>query len=96
MKFRIRAIANGSAINFIDDDDGERLDEISASLQRALGLTVVKSVGNPLEEVRILKGETAEFILTWGGYFTELRILKGNLRIVDVFRFLEGHPDFSL
>lgn len=95
MKFRIRSIINDSAINFIDDDDGERLDEIAAALQRVLGLTMAESAGNPLEEVRLLKGMAADFILTWDGYFTELRILKGGVRIADVFRALEKDEEFS-
>lgn len=72
MIYRIKLMNRGKVINFVDDDDGDRLDQIEDAVARVLNLKKKESAGSPLEEVRVLEGEMGQISLYWDGYMTNL------------------------
>lgn len=96
MTFRIRIVGNGSTINFIDDDDGERLSKIESALTETLTLRRSKTFSSAVEEGVILKGPLGEFLLYWDGYMTDLTIKNATISSIDIFQILEKSGKFSL
>lgn len=96
MTFKIRLVEDGSVINFINDDDGERISDIESALIDTLTLRRSKTFNSAIEDGVILEGQLGEFFLYWDGYMTDLRIKNATVSAIDVFQMLEKSGKFSL
>ena len=96
MIFRIRLDANGDVINFVEDDDGDHIDQIENAVGEVLSLERTQSVGSGLEEYRQLNGDLGTFIIRWDGYMLDLLALDARISMAEVFARLEASDSFSL
>lgn len=68
----IRFMCVETGLSFPDFEQGSRLDALAHNIAKALGTTVQKPVGSPLEVLVRFEGYPEEFALWWDGFTCEL------------------------
>ncbi len=84
-------------LGFPDFEDGPRLVELTEKIALALGTTVKKSVGNPLEELATFNDYPDQFALYWDGFSCELGCSEAcGIEMDDISRQLVAAGEFAL
>ena len=89
----IRLMPTGAAINFPEYDEGNGFDVIEQALGR-VGLKRRRTWSSPVEETRQYRNDSWAVLLQWDGYFTDLVMVKGSGRLLDLFVEMGRCPAF--
>ena len=68
----IRVVRVERGFSFPDFEEGSRLDALAQNIAKALGTSVRKPVGSPVEVLVGFEGYPEEFALWWDGFTCEL------------------------